>query len=242
METGEARRGRWERGGDGARSKRRRKRKRKQWGNKGRRGMMGEKDIREGGKGGGDVCQHLMLSHWDRSTAGLNAALPALGTRGVSDSLRDGEDEGREIKTGMEEIKWEIHRKHGRKTQVRGRENSNLTKRWQIEDWEGVFRHTDACQSWKQRPPFYPYKLTCKHWMFSLISTVEKAHRCLFRTVFVRDNYYSDLTSVFAALLCFLMINNRPIDRQPWSDRFNSKSMKELWQCFAKRSAIATKT
>lgn len=57
----------------------------------------------------------------------------------------------------------------------------------------------------------------------------EKHTGVFFRTVFLRDNYYSDLTSVFDALL-FLNERDRQkqADRQLLSDRLNSVSMKAL--------------
>lgn len=90
---------------------------------------------REVGWGGG-VCQCLMLSHWDRSTAGLNAALPALGTRGVAGS--------REIKTDKEEIKWEIQRKHDGGKHRQGMEEGEEWQRLK-EGW-GMYGHADVFQ------------------------------------------------------------------------------------------------
>lgn len=57
--------------------------------NEGRRKAMKDREIRTG-REGIVVCQHLMLSRRDRSAAGLNAALPALGACGVTAAHRQG--------------------------------------------------------------------------------------------------------------------------------------------------------
>lgn len=57
--------------------------------NEGRRKAMKDGEIEEG-REGIVVCQSLMLSHGDRSTARLNAALPALGACCVTAACRQG--------------------------------------------------------------------------------------------------------------------------------------------------------